>query len=229
EQHVAAAWTAMADWHLKIGVDAASARTALERLVALYPGSLTALKAEQRIAHLQESERIVMEQYDRPKIILKEGVNNIGLLDSTEFLKPKEIEPGKLAAAIVKHLETHPNDHVEREKLACIYAQDYKRLDLATMELHHLINEKRHTPAQISVWINQLAKYQAELGEDIETVRATLQQIVDRFPDLPQADVTRRRLARLNSEFKGKEKTPGVKLGVYEQNIGLKYGSPRKL
>jgi hypothetical protein len=40
--------------------------------------------------------------------------------------------------------------------------------------------------------------------------------------------VAQRRLARINQEFKGKEKTPGVKLGVYEQNIGLKYGSPRK-
>jgi hypothetical protein len=38
------------------------------------------------------------------------------------------------------------------------------------------------------------------------------------------------RLARINLEFHGKkEKTPGVKLGVYEQNIGLKYGSPRQL
>ena len=59
-------------------------------------------------------------------------------------------------------------------------------------------------------------------------MRSTLEAIVERFPGLPIAEVTQRRLARLKSEFKGKEKTPGVKLGVYEQNIGLKYGSPRK-
>jgi len=35
-------------------------------------------------------------------------------------------------------------------------------------------------------------------------------------------------LARLESEFKGKTATPDIKLGVYEQNIGLKYGGPRK-
>jgi hypothetical protein len=44
--------------------------------------------------------------------------------------------------------------------------------------------------------------------------------------DLPSAEFMRLRMTWLNSEFK--EKTPGVKLGVYEQNIGLKYGSPRK-
>jgi len=33
----------------------------------------------------------------------------------------------------------------------------------------------------------------------------------------------------LKLELKGQQKTPGVQLGVYEQNIGLKYGSPRQL
>jgi ABC-type siderophore export system fused ATPase/permease subunit len=63
---------------------------------------------------------------------------------------------------------------------------------------------------------------------DVATVRATLEQIVDQFPSLPVADIAQRRLAHLNSEFKGRQKTAEVKLGNYEQNIGLKYGSPRK-
>jgi hypothetical protein len=74
-----------------------------------------------------------------------------------------------------------------------------------------------------------LANLQIELGADVATVRGTLEKIVELYPDLPVAEITRRRLARINSEFKGKTETPGVKLGVYEQNIGLKYGSPRKL
>jgi hypothetical protein len=41
--------------------------------------------------------------------------------------------------------------------------------------------------------------------------------------------VARTRLGRLKLELEGHEKTPGVKPGVYEQNIGLKYGSPRQL
>ena len=126
------------------------------------------------------------------------------------------------------HLEAHPHDSEVREKLAVIYAKDFQRLDLATMELVQLINETRHTPKQIAGWLNLLANFQVELGADMDTVRSTLQTIVDRFPDLPLADVTRRRLVRINSEFKAKETTAGVKLGEYEQNIGLKYGGPRK-
>ena len=229
EKQVAAAWTTMADWHLKFGVDVDSARASLQKIIGRYPETELALRAEQRMAHLGSTEKILLEQHDRHAVVVPEGVKNIGLMDSSAFLRPQEIDPGRMAAAHVRHLETHPHDSEVREKLAVIYAKDFKRLDLATLELAQLINEPRHSPKQIAGWLNQLANFQVELGADVETVRATLQNIVERFPELPLAEVTRRRLARLNSEFKGKTETPGVKLGVYEQNIGLKYGSPHKL
>jgi hypothetical protein len=43
------------------------------------------------------------------------------------------------------------------------------------------------------------------------------------------AEMAQTRLDRLKFELKGQKETPGVKLGVYEQNIGLKRGSPRQL
>jgi hypothetical protein len=62
----------------------------------------------------------------------------------------------------------------------------------------------------------------------MDTVRTTLEKIVERFPDLPVADLAQRRLARLENEFNGLKPSASVKLGTYEQNIGLKYGGPRK-
>ncbi len=228
EQQVAAAWTTLADWYLKIGVDVDSARAALGKIIARYPGTELALKAEQRLAHLDDMEKHLLAKHDRQRIAVPQGVHNVGLRDSSELLKPKEIEPGKLAAAYVQQLESHPHDSETREKLATIYARDFQRLDLATMELSQLIDEPRHSPKQITNWLNMLANYQFELGADQATVRATLEQIIERFPDLPVAENTKRRLVRLEGDFKGKEKTPSVALGVYEQNIGLKYGGPKK-
>jgi hypothetical protein len=227
-KQVAAGLTQLADWHLKIAVDVDSARSALQKIVARFPGTEAALQAEQRLAHLAETEKILLAQHDRQNIAVPAGVQNIGLLDSTDFLKPPEIEPGKLAAAHVKHLETHPHDAEVREKLAVIYAKDFKRLDLATLELAQLINEPNHKPKQTAHWLNLLANFQIELGADVATVRATLEKIVESFPDLPVAELAQRRLARLNNEFKGRQESASVKLGVYEQNIGLKYGTPRK-
>ena len=228
EQHVAAAWTQLADWHLKLGTDVDAARAALQKIADRYPGTEISLRAEQRLAHLVETEKILLAQHDRERIVLPAGVHNLGLRDSPGLIRPVEIEPGKLAEAHLKHLAEHPHDSDVREKLALIYAQHFKRLDLATMELATLINEPRHSARQIAGWLNLLANFQVELGGDIETVRDTLQKIVEQFPDLPLAHVTLRRLARLESEFNAKTETPGVKLGVYEQNIGLKYGGPRK-
>lgn len=228
EKQVAAAWTTLADWHLKIGLDVDSARASLQKIIDRFPGTELALRAEQRVAHLESTEKILLEQHNRPVIAVPQGVQNLGLQDAMEIAPPPEIEPGRLAAAHVKHLEAHPHDAEVREKLALIYARDFKRLDLATMELAQLINEPRHAPKQIAHWLNLLANLQIELGADVPTVSATLQQIVERYPDLPVAEIARRRLARVNLEFKGREEVQGVKLGAYEQNIGLKYGAPRK-
>jgi hypothetical protein len=229
-RQVSAGFTQLADWHIKLAADVDSARAALQKIVARFPETESALQAEQRMAHLGETEKIILAQHDRQAMAVPEGVNNIGLLDSTEFLKPQEIDPGKLAAAHVKHLETHPHDWEVREKLAVLYANDFKRLDLATMELAQLINEPKHKPKQVAHWLNLLANFQIELGADIATVQATLEKIVENFPTLPVAEIAQRRLARLNSEFKGRQNAPDAKkLGVYEQNIGLKYGAPRKM
>jgi len=127
----------------------------------------------------------------------------------------------------VKHLEQHPLDSEAREKLAVLYATHYRRLDMATNELEQLINEPNQPPKRVAHWLNLLADLQLRGGADYDTVRPTLEKIIEQFPGLPVAALAQSRLAHLKLEIKGrKEETPGVKLGVYEQNIGLKYGSP---
>ena len=227
-RQVAAAWTQMADWHLKIATDADSARASLEKIIARFPDSPLSLAAAQRIAHLGGAEKILLAAHDRQPVFVPEGVNNIGLLDSTEFLQPVETDAAQLAADYVKHLQQHPQDTDAREKLAVIYAEHYQRLDMATMELNQLINEPNQPPKRVAQWLNLLANLQMKGGADFETVRETLETIVQRFPGLPAAEIAQTRLSRLKLEFKGAEETPDKKLGVYEQNIGLKYGRPRQ-
>jgi tetratricopeptide (TPR) repeat protein len=225
-RQVVAALTQLADWHLKLAQDVDAARAALQQIVTRFPDTEFSLRAEQRLAHLGGTEKILLAAQDRQAVELPEGVKNIGLLESTEFLQPKEMAPGQVAAVYVKHLEQYPHDAEVREKLAVLYAKDFQRLDMATLELAQLINEPNHAPKQVVHWLNLLANFQIELGADMATVRATLEKIAARFPDLPQAEIVRRRLALLDSEFKGRQTTASVKLGVYEQNIGLKHGRP---
>jgi tetratricopeptide (TPR) repeat protein len=228
-KQVASAWTQMADWHLKIAQDADSARAILEKIIARFPETQMALQAAQRIAHLGGTEKILLSAHDRQAMAVPEGVRNIGLLDSTEFLRPAETDPKQLAGEFVKHLEQYPLDTEVREKLAIVYARHYQRLDLAALELAQMINEPNQPPKRVAHWLNLLADLQIHGGADYETVRETLEKIVERFPGLPVANLAQSRLNLLKLEIKGKKETPNKTLGVYEQNIGLKYGSPRQL
>ena len=225
-RQVFAAFTQLADWQLKLVADVDGARASLQKIIDRFPGTELALQAQQRVAHLAAAEQMVMAKHDRQAVYVPEGVHNVGLLASTEFLKPKEPEPGQLAAAYVKQLELHPHDNEAREKLALIYATHFQRLDLATMELEQLIREPKQSPRQVAEWLNQLASYQVNLGANVATVCATLQRIVDDYPDTPAAERAQLRLGRINSEIKGREATANVKLGEYEQRAGLKYGRP---
>lgn len=226
-KQVAAALTQLADWHLKLAQDADSARTTLEKIIAKYPDSELSLAAAQRIARLGGAEKILLAAHDRQPVFVPAGVKNIGLLDSSEHLIPAETDPEKLVADYVKHLEQHPLDAEARERLAVIYARHYHRLDLATLELEQLIGQPEQQARCVAHWLNLLADLQIHGGADYEAARATLERIGERFPDLPVAEMARTRVGRLKLELKSQKETPGVKLGVYEQNIGLKPGSLR--
>jgi len=232
DKQVAAAWTQMADWHLKLAQDSDSARVSLGKIIAKYPDTGLSLAAAQRIAHLDGTVKQLLAPHDRRAMFLPEGVKNVGLRASMADLVPEEINPETLAAELVKHLELHPLDAEARERLAIIYARHYKRLDLATLELKQLAEQPNQPHKLVAHWLNLLADLQIHGGADYEAVRDTLLKIVEMFPDLPVAQIARSRLDRLKLEFKGQSKPPENKtLGVYEQNIGLKYGptygSPR--
>jgi tetratricopeptide (TPR) repeat protein len=222
-QNIVFALYSLADWHLKIAQDREAAQRDLEKVIDLFPESEFALGAAHRIAHLGSPE-MLLASHEEKKFIVPEGVKNLGLLRDHEHLKPAEPNPEQVAAEYVKHLERHPLDMEAREKLAIIYADHYGRLDLAAGELEEMIAHP-HQPGRLVVhWLNLLADLQVRHGADYEAVRETLQRIVDRAPDGAAAELARHRLALLKLEMKSNDKSQAVKLGTYEQNIGLKRG-----
>jgi hypothetical protein len=200
----------------------------LERIIAQFPDTELALVAAQRIGHLGEVAQMMLAKHDRQPIPLPQGVKNVGLLASSEFLQAREEDPAKLAGVYVKHLAQHPLDTEVREKLALIYADHYQRLDMAVGELEEMINVPNQPPKRVAHWLTLLANLQIRHGANYETVRASLERIVEMFPNLPVAQSAQSRINHLKLEIKGRqEETPGKKLGVYEQNLGLKNGPPK--
>ena len=228
-KQVSAAMNQLADWHLKLAQDTDGARAALEKISVQFPDTELSLQAAQRIAHLGDPARISLAAHDGQPIAVPEGAKNVGLLASSTFLQPEGMAPGEQAAAFVRHLEQHPLDAEVREKLAILYADHYGRLDLATGELKQLIEHPNQPARRVAQWLNLLADLQIRHGADYDTVRETLEKIVARFSGSALADRAQARLAHLKLELKGQQETPDVKMGVYEQRLGLKRGRPRQL
>lgn len=224
-KNIAFALYSLADWHLKIGQDLEGARRSLEQIPVLLPGTEFALTAAQRVAHLASPE-MLLAPHERKRFVVTEGLRNLGLAKNPVPMAPPEKSPTELAVDYVKHLEQHPLDTEAREKLAVIYADYYGRLDLASDQLEQMIQLPNQPHRLVVRWLNQYADLQIRSGADYESVKATLQRIVDLDPNVAAAEIARKRIDLLKLELKAKQSKDAVKLGTYEQNIGLKRRPP---
>jgi tetratricopeptide (TPR) repeat protein len=227
-RNIAFALYSLADWHLQMGPDREAARRAFEQVIALLPETEFALTAAHRIAHLGNAE-MLLGPHENRKYVIPEAPKNIGITKPQVSVEPAEKEPGQTAAEYVEHLEQHPLDTEAREKLAIVYADHYGRLDLAADQLEQMIQFPNQPHRLVVRWLNILADLQIRAGADYETAKQTLERIIDLNPGLASAEAARKRINLLRLELKAKQKNETVKLGTYEQNIGLKREGARRL
>ncbi|MEO5804001.1 MAG: tetratricopeptide repeat protein [Verrucomicrobiota bacterium] len=219
---IAGALHALADWHMKLAQDPDSARLALEQIIERLPDSPFSQMASQRIAHLGSVDSL-LATHERPAIALKhfDPYANLqkGTAESAESLAQ---DAAMRADVCVKQLEQYPLDTEAREKLAKIYANEQKRLDLATEQMEQLISQPNQRPRQVTRWLNLLAELQIKIGNDVSSADKTVRRIRDLFPGTAAAEQATIRLEYLRLEAKRNEQTESVKLGSYEKDMGLK-------
>ncbi|MDB6037834.1 MAG: hypothetical protein JWM99_1675 [Verrucomicrobiales bacterium] len=219
-QNIAYALNRLADWHLKFHQDRDAARGVFERIVELLPDSEQAQMAAQRIAHLTPAEMLA-EQKERTPITLQHHEEHIGLLGKVADLRAPD-DPAKRAQGYIKHLEQFPNDNDAREQLAIIYVEHYKRIDLAIDQLEQLIATPGQAAKAVVHWLNTIADWHIKMKGDVTAAKMTLLRIGERFPDSAAAANAEKRISFLRMETRQQQYVTTVKLGSYEQNIGLK-------
>jgi tetratricopeptide (TPR) repeat protein len=210
----------IADIHIR-AEDRDSAREVLERIPREWPGTEWAHFAEQRLAHMPGAEMLAAKRVT-PTVVLRQYEQNIGLKLAPSTPDVPFETPIELAARLVARLKQFPDDWESREKLATVYANELNRLDLATMEMDQLIESANQPPKAVVRWLNQLADLQLKSGAGVGAARATLERIRQRFPKTIHSENADSRLAHLTLEVRGQRETPSIRLGNYEQNIGLK-------
>lgn len=222
-RNIAFALNRCADWHLRFSQDAAAARQSLERITELLPETEHSQVAVQRIAHLATNEEMA-QQRDRTPIAMKHYEENVGLIAARAEAVPEN--PAELAQKYVQKLSDYPQDNESREKLAEVYASHYQRLDLAAGELEQLIASPHQPMKDVVRWLNLLADFQIKLGGDVPAARVTLERIIQLYPESAAAENARTRGAHLKLETRSQETPQAVKMGAYEQNVGLRGLSP---
>jgi tetratricopeptide (TPR) repeat protein len=211
--NIAYALSTLADWHLKYAQDAEAAKNALQKIIELLPNTEFERTASQRIAHLADPD--VLVRFREPeRMVLKHGVEYLGLLKDQSHLMRKETSPGDQAKELVAHLDAHPLDREARERLAVIYAQEYGRLDFATEQLEQLIALPDESPKHVARWLNLLADLQVQTTNKTELAEQTLRRIIELFPTHSAAQMAEQRIAVLALELKRYEKGRVVKLGA---------------
>jgi TolA-binding protein len=220
-KNIAYALNALADWQVKYAQDVDGARATLQRIIDTFPDSEEALLASQRLSHMGDDDYL-LSRGNRPAIALKAGVENVGLLKTYEALKPVEEDKGETARKLVQHLERFPADMEARESLAVLYAEHYQRVDLAADQLEQIIAQPGQPMKNVAHCLNLLADAHMKFAGDYEAARAALERIIELYPKFAPAENARQRIAHLRLELKGRENKVAVKLGDYEQNIGLK-------
>jgi tetratricopeptide (TPR) repeat protein len=220
-RNVALGLNMLADWYLKLHQDRDTARETLQRIVERFPDSEVSNLAAQRIGSLASTEHL-LASHDRKKFAVAEGVKDIGLIDPKSYQAPANPDATLQATELVAHLQAHPLDTEAREKLAVIYADHYNRIDMATDQIEQLIAHPNQPQKRVVHWLNRLADLQIRHGSNYETVRATIQRIVDLYPGAPPSEIAANRINLLKLELKGREKVTDIKMGTYEQDVGLK-------
>jgi lipoprotein NlpI len=113
-------------------------------------------------------------------------------------------------------------DMEAREKLAILYAEHYQRIDLAADQFEQIIAQPGQPMKQVVHYLNLLADMHIRQAGDFDAAKRALERIIELYPKYAPAENARQRIAHLRFEMKVQEKQEGIKLGTYEQNIGLK-------
>lgn len=217
-----------ADWHLEHAADREAARAALEEIIRRFPGSEFAHTAAQRVAHLT-TDQMLSDQRNRPTIHLTRRDEYIGLQGSVADPRPLPEDPAATAEALLAHLREFPNDVEAREKLATVYAEHYRRMDLATDQIEQLIVTAGVTPKDVARWLNMLVDLHLRIDQDRPAAEAALRRILQLFPGTAVAGLAESRLAHLDGEFRRNSKSQVLRLGSYDNNLGLKGQVPKNL
>ncbi|HTH48801.1 MAG TPA: tetratricopeptide repeat protein [Candidatus Limnocylindria bacterium] len=225
DSEVSLALSRLAELQLNRLSDPVAARATYERIATSFPQTEAALLARQQLAHLPGGEQLA-QKAERPKLVVTHHEEKLGLTEELGADRLPVENPGPETNTLLAHLEQFPDDWEAREKLARLYLDHWRRPDLAADQFERLINQPAAPTRQVVNWLNDLADVLLNSPEGVPAARLALERIGQKYPGSQWEAQARSRISLLGLDQRAKSLPKTLKLGNYEQNIGLKRGDP---
>jgi hypothetical protein len=191
----------LADWYLKLGQDPEAARRALMMICDRLKGTHLARMAQLRINQLPRSAQELMEQQGAAPIPMP------ALSDELDEPPPEvtvsAARAREMANEYVERLQADPNDAHSREKLARVFTEMLHKPDHGIEQINLLLNMPDQPELKRAEWLGTIAAWHIRYRNDPESGRATLERVINEFPESPQALVARRRLRLMGESAPG--------------------------
>lgn len=222
---VSLALSRLAELQLNRLNDIAAARATYERIATSFPHTEAALTARQQLAHLPGAEQLA-QKLERPKLVVTHHEEKLGLTEDLGTAQLPVDNSGPETNTLLAHLEQFPDDWEAREKVARLYLDHWKRPDLAADQFERLISQPAAPTKQVVNWLNDLADVHLKAPDGVAAARLALERIGQKFPGSQWEAQAKSRISLLGLDQRAKSVPKTLKLGSYEQNIGLKRGDP---
>ena len=129
-------------------------------------------------------------------------------------------------AEIRRQLEKFPGDVEGMMRLAALQAEDMRDLPAAETTIAQLLQQPNLPPNAAVAALQTLADWQLEIGRDTGAARASLERIVNTFPDSSFSHAAIQRLAHVDGADQARQfhEETVFKVPAGERNIGLRQG-----
>lgn len=179
------------------------AQQCLQRIQSMCPGTEQEMLAAQRLAHIGSAEFLEAKK-QAIRVPVKEFDRRLGLQGKRPNFQRNEKTPEELAGEYIRQLQAHPLDLEARENLARLYANHYRRLDMAAEQLETMVNCRNQQPRQVVRWLHLMADWHIQLGGDIEKAKECMQRISERFPKTAHDAQAQKRIHYLRRELRNR-------------------------
>ncbi len=197
---ISLAFHRLADWHLKLAADPASARKALTEICDRLPNTHLARMARVRLEQLPGTRQELLEQR-KPKTVRLPALRDD--LDETAARLIPETNPLQartLAHQCVEKLRQNPDDVAAREKFAILLAERLGEAALGLEQLDLLLAMPDQTEQKSAEWLALAAGWQIRYRQNTDAARQRLRRLIQLYPQTPQAFAAQRRLSLMEAD-----------------------------